>query len=46
MLKAIDDRIPDIMSGKVVLPPIKIKTTPQRVAMRTPKPSKDQDIER
>ena len=46
MLKAIDDKIPDIMSGKVVLPPIEIKTTPERVAVRTPKPNKDQDIER
>ena len=46
MLKAIDDKIPDIMSGKVVLPPIKIETMPERVAVRTPKPSKDQDIER
>ena len=45
MLNAIDDKIPDIMSGEVVLPPIKIKTVPERVA-RTPKPNKDQDIER
>src|SRR5690606_33871036 len=46
MLKAIDDKIPDIMSGKVVLPPIEIKTTPERVAVRTPEPSKDQDMQR
>ncbi|WP_352339594.1 MobQ family relaxase [Psychrobacter sp. 16-MNA-CIBAN-0192] len=46
MLNAIDDKIPDIMSGEVVLPPIKVKTIPERVAVRTPKPSKDQDIER
>lgn len=46
MLKAIDDKIPDIMSGKVVLPPIRVETMPERVAVRTPKPSKDQDIER
>ena len=45
MLNAIDDKIPDIMSGEVVLPPIKIKTVPERVA-RTPKLNKDQDIER
>ena len=45
MLNAIDDKIPDIMSGEVVLPPIEIKTVPERVA-RTPKPNKDQDIER
>ncbi|MDN3454391.1 MobQ family relaxase [Psychrobacter sp. APC 3350] len=46
MLNAIDDKIPDIMSGEVVLPPIKVETIPERVAVRTPKPSKDQDIER
>lgn len=46
MLNAIDDKIPDIMSGKVVLPLLKIKTVPERVAVRTPKPNKDQDIER
>jgi hypothetical protein len=46
MLNAIDDKIPDIMSGKVVLPPIKIKTMPERVAVKTPKSDKDQDIER
>jgi len=46
MLKAIDDKIPDIMSGKVTLPPIEIKTTPERRAVRTPKLSKDNDIER
>lgn len=46
MLNAIDDKIPDIMRGKVVLPPIKIKTVPERVTVKTPKPSKDQDIER
>ena len=45
MLNAIDDKIPDIISGEVVLPPIEIKTVPERVA-RTPKPNKDQDIER
>ena len=44
MLNAIDDKIPDIMSGEVVLPPIKIKIVPERVA-RIPKPNKDQDIE-
>ena len=46
MLNAIDDKIPGIMSGEVVLPPIKVKTIPERVAVRTPKPSKDQDIGR
>ena len=46
MLNAIDDKIPDIMSGEVVLPPIKIKTVPERVVVRTPKSSKNQDIER
>ena len=46
MLKAIDDKIPEIMSGKVVLPSIKIKTMPERVTVRTPKPDKNQDIER
>jgi hypothetical protein len=45
MLNAIDDKIPDIMSGKVVLPPIKIKTVPERVAVITHKFSKDKDIE-
>lgn len=40
MLNAIDDKIPDIMSGKVVLPLLKIKTVPERVAVRTPKPNK------
>lgn len=45
MLNAIDDKIPDIRSGKVVLPPIKIKTVPERGAVRTPKPDKKQDIE-
>lgn len=46
MLKAIDDKIPDIMSGEVVLPPVEIKTTPERVAVRTPEPSKDKGMER
>ncbi|WP_201556209.1 MobQ family relaxase [Psychrobacter immobilis] len=46
MLNAINDKIPDIMSGKAVLPPIKIKTTPERVAVRTPKSSKDQEMVR
>lgn len=46
MIKAIDDKTPDIMSGKVVLPPIKIKIVPERVVVRNSKPSKDQDIER
>lgn len=45
MLNAIDDKIPDIMSGKVVLPPIKIKTVPERVAVITHKFSKNMDIE-
>ena len=40
-LNTIDDKIPDIISGKVVLPPIKIKTIAERVAVRTHKPSKD-----
>ena len=37
MLNAIDHKVPNIMSGKVVLPPIKIKTTPERVTVSTPK---------
>ena len=46
MLNAIDDKIPGIMSGEVVLPPLKIKIVPERVPVRTPKPNEDQYIER
>lgn len=44
MIKAIDDKIPDILSGKVVLPPINIKIKPERAAAQAPK--SDKDIER
>lgn len=46
MLRAIDDKTPDIMSGEVALPPIKIETVPERVAVKNAKPDKDQDMER